>query len=435
MLSARVSKGLGTIITIAALALAATPAYASGSLSVQSLASSNVTVGSQVTFTVVPTGFTSPSYGVYDSFSGSSINAGSFSNGTFSWTPGSGDIGEHDLTITATDAYGGYASVMQTLYVTNQASLTLQSISPASPISVGQTFSFTSGANGFSSPTFTVSDSFSGGTVSAANLSNTGSFSWTPQIQDAGAHTITVTATDGSGHTATASTQVTVGGVPTVIVQGIISPVTITAGSLLSFTVANAGFTTPSYSVMDSFSGTTLTNASLSSTGSFSWTPAVGDIGTHVLTLNVYDASGNTNAASVTVNVVATGTPAVVTTSSASRLSAAQQSAILSLLQSFNVAQSTINTVAAILSGQPVTTAPTVIGDGYVFNNFLHLTSTGTDVTELQNRLISLGLLSGTATGYFGPLTEAAVKQFQSAHGLDQFGYVGPGTRAALNGQ
>jgi len=47
--------------------------------------------------------------------------------------------------------------------------------------------------------------------------------------------------------------------------------------------------------------------------------------------------------------------------------------------------------------------------------------------------LIVKGYLNATAVGYFGPLTEKAVKAFQKDHNLDQLGVVGPGTRAALN--
>jgi hypothetical protein len=39
----------------------------------------------------------------------------------------------------------------------------------------------------------------------------------------------------------------------------------------------------------------------------------------------------------------------------------------------------------------------------------------------------------GLVTGYFGPITEAAVKRFQARYGIEQIGYVGPLTRAKLN--
>ena len=45
-------------------------------------------------------------------------------------------------------------------------------------------------------------------------------------------------------------------------------------------------------------------------------------------------------------------------------------------------------------------------------------------MTQLQKRLTALGFYSGPITGTFGPLTEAAVKKLQKAHGLTQAGYV-----------
>ena len=67
------------------------------------------------------------------------------------------------------------------------------------------------------------------------------------------------------------------------------------------------------------------------------------------------------------------------------------------------------------------------------FTRTLSRGSTGSDVVQLQQYLISLGLLAaGNDTGYFGPLTEAAVAQWQSAHGIESVGIVGPLTRAAV---
>jgi peptidoglycan hydrolase-like protein with peptidoglycan-binding domain len=61
------------------------------------------------------------------------------------------------------------------------------------------------------------------------------------------------------------------------------------------------------------------------------------------------------------------------------------------------------------------------------------LGSTGADVFSLQQLLDQQGLLSASPTGYFGPLTQAAVAQFQTAHNLEAVGSVGPLTRAALD--
>ncbi len=57
----------------------------------------------------------------------------------------------------------------------------------------------------------------------------------------------------------------------------------------------------------------------------------------------------------------------------------------------------------------------------------------GSDVRELQLFFIARGLLtSDSATGYFGSLTESAAKAFQASQGVENTGYVGPQTRAAI---
>lgn len=69
------------------------------------------------------------------------------------------------------------------------------------------------------------------------------------------------------------------------------------------------------------------------------------------------------------------------------------------------------------------------------FTQYLGIGSEGAEVTALQKLLAKLGFYSGSVTGYYGSLTEAAVKAYQSARGIDAVGFVGPGTRAALNAE
>ena len=68
------------------------------------------------------------------------------------------------------------------------------------------------------------------------------------------------------------------------------------------------------------------------------------------------------------------------------------------------------------------------------FSRTLTQGASGDDVKQLQEFLKTLpGVYpEGRVTGYFGSLTEAAVKKFQKRNGIESVGVVGPKTRAKL---
>jgi parallel beta-helix repeat protein len=84
---------------------------------------------------------------------------------------------------------------------------------------------------------------------------------------------------------------------------------------------------------------------------------------------------------------------------------------------------------------QPAAAAPS----SAVFTRSLYFGIHGDDVVQLQRYLISHGYLAtGNDTGYFGPLTAAAVERFQvdnqiTGPGGEGYGVVGPRTRGALS--
>lgn len=61
--------------------------------------------------------------------------------------------------------------------------------------------------------------------------------------------------------------------------------------------------------------------------------------------------------------------------------------------------------------------------------------SRGDEVSALQSFLANDPAIypEGLVTGYFGPATQKAVKNFQAKYGIDTLGIVGPATRAKLN--
>jgi hypothetical protein len=101
------------------------------------------------------------------------------------------------------------------------------------------------------------------------------------------------------------------------------------------------------------------------------------------------------------------------------------QAQIAALLAQIQQLQSQLN------SGSTTTTSA-----NYDFTSNLTVGSTGAQVTELQQFLISSGYLTAVSapTGYFGSLTQAALGKYQAAHGISPTaGYFGPITRAYIN--
>jgi peptidoglycan hydrolase-like protein with peptidoglycan-binding domain len=114
----------------------------------------------------------------------------------------------------------------------------------------------------------------------------------------------------------------------------------------------------------------------------------------------------------------------------ASSLTGPQIQAIIGLLQSFGADQNTITNVSVALGG--------AVTDGPMkefclrISQTLALGSSGKEVSDLQNALINAQYLSVPPSGYFGPLTQKAVMNWQSAHGISPIGVVGPQTRAKM---
>lgn len=92
--------------------------------------------------------------------------------------------------------------------------------------------------------------------------------------------------------------------------------------------------------------------------------------------------------------------------------------------------------VIALPTTTPAGTLPSVPApalSSYKFITPLYRGVRNNAVVELQKILIAKNFLVSEPTGYFGVLTEAAVKKYQEVNGIMQTGTVGPITRAALN--
>ncbi len=466
--------------------------FADGSVSIQSLSPGQTDrVGNEVTFNIVSSGFNSAiSYAISDSLSGSSISSSNInSNGIFAWIPTSADVGTHNLTINLTDQSGDSATLTEQLIVPLLPVVSINSVSPGSSVNVGQTVFFNASAVGFINPQYSVADSVMTSSLTPSAINSSGGFSWTPKNQDAGSHSITVTANDYLGDSASATIGVNVGVVSSSI-QSLSPSATVFLSQNVTFTVVTTGFTNPTYTISDSLYGSSINSLNIDYNGNFSWTPKSQDVGSHNITVMVRDSLGNVSTVSQPIIVSGTGisissmspglsiTPGTIFAFIASTTGFVNQS-VYSVSDSFVGTSLTTKNITAdgVFSWTPIlsdigthtisvftldnfgqslrssitvnvaqaTTTTTTLGTNSVGNNtttgalkyhFSHplsVGSRGADVTALQNFLISQKFFSGPISGYFGSLTFAAVKKFQKAHNLSQVGTVGPLTRALLN--
>lgn len=97
--------------------------------------------------------------------------------------------------------------------------------------------------------------------------------------------------------------------------------------------------------------------------------------------------------------------------------------------------RSTTNEVVTVTTVTTPAPVGQVLGaEDFQFLINLSLGMQHSDIMELQRRLRTLEFFDfPNDTGYFGPITLAAVKKYQAANGIINTGFVGPLTRASLN--
>lgn len=149
------------------------------------------------------------------------------------------------------------------------------------------------------------------------------------------------------------------------------------------------------------------------------------------------------------VSLMVAGLILVPAPAQAAGLTEAQIQAVVDLVSSFGADASIVKNVEASLKGNgssrvsegvfksktSTSTLATTTADWLKLRSFLRMGSNGEDVRMLQQLLSSDPSLypEGLVTGFFGPLTELAVKRLQAKLKIDQVGAVGPQTLAKLN--
>ena len=239
--------------------------------------------------------------------SGASITSG----GAFSWTPSESQDGTHSITIQVEDGNGGIDSEAVTVTVSEvNADPVLASVGSKSVDELAS-LAFTATASDgdvIGGTADTLEFSLGAGAPTGASINqNTGAFSWMPSESQDGTHTITIQVEDGNGGSDSEAVTVTVSEVNEDPVLNPIGPKSVNKLEALTFTATASdvdviGGTADTLEFSLGASGPT--GASINqNTGSFSWTPTAGQVGTHTVTVQVEDGAGATDSEAVTVTV------------------------------------------------------------------------------------------------------------------------------------
>ena len=249
-----------------------------------------VTLGQTLTFTVSATG----GNGGTLTYSASGVpNGATFSDGTFTWTPTTGDAGSHPVTFTVSD---GVAQDSETITITVEkpnAAPILSGIGSQS-ISENQSLSFSIGATDPDGDPVTYS---AAGMPSGASFAGQ-TFSWTPGFSQAGTYSVTFTASDGKAQDSRTVT-ISVANVNRPPALASIGDRSIDEGNTLALALSGAD---PDGTGL-TYSATGLPAGANFAGQNFTWTPTDDQAGAHEITFVVSDGT-LTDSETVTVMVV-----------------------------------------------------------------------------------------------------------------------------------
>lgn len=151
--------------------------------------------------------------------------------------------------------------------------------------------------------------------------------------------------------------------------------------------------------------------------------------------ISTISGTSTVSVSSNTMSVVVTGlTNGVSYSFGVSAVNPAGQSPAIatnSVVPMAPVAQATSTPAQPVIP--PILVPAPIFTSRYIFASYLQIGSRGIAVTELQKRLVTDGFLTVTPTGYFGQMTNSALRAYQRAHNISQTGTLGPITRASIN--
>ncbi|SFM85412.1 Ig-like domain-containing protein, partial [Methanolobus profundi] len=221
------------------------------------------------------------------------------SSGVASWTTKNKDIGTHYVNLTVSDGYGSVDHQVVMITVTNVNSAPVLGEIGSQSVFEGQELAFT--LNGTDPDNDPLTYSMSGEPAGATLDPSTGDFSWTPDYDDEGIHSIEFMVSDDSNANDTENVLITVNNMNREPVLDAVGPQSVNESETLTFTLnaTDLDNETLTYSMIGSLSGATLDP----STGVFSWTPGYDASGIHYVDFIVTDPVNGNDLENVTITV------------------------------------------------------------------------------------------------------------------------------------
>lgn len=185
--------------------------------------------------------------------------------------------------------------------------VTVSAITPSATIPVGTAVSFRVSDDALVQLSYLTSDSLPQSTISNSNINNAGYFNWTPQEQDIGTHTLTITTLSQTNVRNTFNVILTVTQASGLSIINLTPSSSIFPDNTLSFGVSAPGYSNPSFTVTDSFSGgfgmSSVSSSNIDSNGNFSWKPVNKDVGLHNLAISVRSTNGRQDTVYISLTV------------------------------------------------------------------------------------------------------------------------------------
>jgi RHS repeat-associated protein len=237
--------------------------------------------------------------------------------GLIQWTPGETQVGTQNVVIQADDGQGGLATQAYQVVVSDTAGNKAPVITSPPPLAatVGGLYSYAVKAADPDGDkvTFSLISAPPGMTIDPTS----GQVNWTPSAAELGTNLVTIAATDPAGALGLQRYAVVaqVNQLPTISSKAI---TTVTAGTTYRYDIraSDSDGDTLTYTITTGPNGMTV-----DAMGRVSWSPAIGDIGSHPIVLTVADSLGATATQRFDLIVVAdTQPPTINLTLSATRI-------------------------------------------------------------------------------------------------------------------